>query len=195
MSVDLKRFQADVELLEKSIKKNVMLFYGSSTFAKWNVKDIKKYFPSETVVNNGFGGSVAEEALYYSDKLVFPFKPKILCYYEGDNDPYCGYTFTDAFCFTKTLLDKITDIPVYVLSVKYSSARFEKIGFYEKYNDLSRKYCRKKANAAYVDFNKNLLGKNGIQDKYFMNDRLHLNADGYAVLASALKEEMAKGIL
>ena len=188
MTIDIKRFEEDIKLLEKKDKKNCMLFYGSSTFTKWDITDIKRSFPLETIVNNGFGGSVAEEALYYSDRLVFPFRPKILCYYEGDNDAYCGYTPSKAFSFTKSLLDKITDIKIYVFSVKFSLSRIEKIDYYKEYNQLSWEYCLKRPNAYYIDFNKNLLKGSKIQNKYFMDDMLHLNSDGYAVVAKELKK-------
>ena len=38
------------------------------------------------VINRGFGGSTMPDANQYFDQTVGKYKPKLIVYYEGDND-------------------------------------------------------------------------------------------------------------
>ena len=82
------RFQKEVDSIvaaNKSVNKdNLILFTGSSSIRLW--KNLKASFPNHNVLNMGFGGSEMADLLYYSDKLIIPFKPKQIFIYEGDND-------------------------------------------------------------------------------------------------------------
>ena len=57
------------------------------------------------MLSTGFGGSTAEEALYYYHQLVLPAKPSILVYYEGDNDLASGYTPSEILALTHRLFE------------------------------------------------------------------------------------------
>src|SRR3954470_6470751 len=70
-------FEKDVVALEAAFKKNSVptggvLFYGSSSIRLW--KSMKEDFPGLNVLNHGFGGSTAPDALRYFDRLVVPVK-------------------------------------------------------------------------------------------------------------------------
>lgn len=64
--------------------KHAILFLGSSSFRKWT--DVQKAFPTYTIINRGFGGSTLPDAVRYLDKIVFPYQPRQILIYEGDND-------------------------------------------------------------------------------------------------------------
>ncbi|MEO7833720.1 MAG: G-D-S-L family lipolytic protein, partial [Ginsengibacter sp.] len=64
--------------------KHAILFLGSSSFRKW--EDVQKYFPGYKIINRGFGGSTFPDAIYYADEIIFPYEPKQVIIYEGDND-------------------------------------------------------------------------------------------------------------
>ena len=55
---------------------------------EWLTRQMAPY----RLYNRAFGGSTAEEALYYYPRLVRPAAPRALLYYEGDNDIPMGYT-------------------------------------------------------------------------------------------------------
>ena len=61
-----------------------IVFYGSSSIRMWETMD-KDLAPLE-VLNHGFGGSSLNDAIYYADRLVFPFNPKAVVIYSGTND-------------------------------------------------------------------------------------------------------------
>ena len=67
---------------------DAILFIGSSIFRQWtNVKEQMAPLP---VFNRAFGGSRTWEVLHYMDKIVLPYRPRIIVYYTGSNDVNAG---------------------------------------------------------------------------------------------------------
>ena len=67
-----------------------ILFVGSSSIRTW--KNIEQYFPGYDIVRRGVGGSHLEDIIYFSDRIVFPYRPRQIVLYEGDNDLKDGFT-------------------------------------------------------------------------------------------------------
>ena len=63
---------------------NAILFVGSSSFRKW--VDIATYFPNYTIINRGFGGSALPDVIRYEQDIIFPYHPKQIVIYCGEND-------------------------------------------------------------------------------------------------------------
>jgi hypothetical protein len=72
--------------------KNAILFIGSSSFTKWT--DVQDYFPGYTIVNRGFGGSTLLDQIRYADDIIFPYQPKQIAIYCGENDLASSDTVT-----------------------------------------------------------------------------------------------------
>jgi len=87
--VELNRLAEQVAALEEGLRASPpapggILFYGSSTMVLWREEDLlQRQMAPLPVLSTGFGGSTAEEALYYYQRLVLPARPSILVYYEG----------------------------------------------------------------------------------------------------------------
>src|SRR5829696_428711 len=64
--------------------RHAILFVGSSSFTNW--VDVKDYFPGHTIINRGFGGSSLPDVIYYADDIIFPYHPKEIIIYCGEND-------------------------------------------------------------------------------------------------------------
>ena len=63
---------------------------GSSIMKLWS--SIRKDLAPYKVTNHGFGGSRTWEMLYFVDKLVTDFKPRVVLVYCGSNDINSGET-------------------------------------------------------------------------------------------------------
>src|ERR1700709_1983633 len=63
---------------------NEILFVGSSSFNFW--KDVQDYFPGYPIINRGFGGSSLPDVIRYADDIIYPYKPKQVVIYCGEND-------------------------------------------------------------------------------------------------------------
>ena len=57
---------------------------GSSSIRFW--RTLKQDFPDRTVINRGFGGSTVWEVDHYFDRVVAPYKPKEIVFYDADHE-------------------------------------------------------------------------------------------------------------
>src|SRR5687767_10541698 len=108
--------------------KNSILFIGSSSFTMW--KDIKKSFPGYPVINRGFGGSSLPDLIRYVNDIVFPYQPKQIVIYCGENDLAASDTVTaqmvlDRFKTLFTIIrKKLPAVSVVYVSMKPSPSRY-----------------------------------------------------------------------
>src|SRR6476661_167550 len=78
---------------------HAILFVGSSSFTKWT--DVQDYFPGYTIINRGFGGSTLLDQIRYADDIIFPYQPKQIVIYCGENDLASSDTVTAALVFQR----------------------------------------------------------------------------------------------
>src|ERR1700744_5187873 len=71
---------------------NAILFVGSSSFRKWN--NVQNDFPGYTIINRGFGGSTFDDVIRYANEIIYPYRPKQVVIYCGDNDLAAGKKIT-----------------------------------------------------------------------------------------------------
>lgn len=64
--------------------KNAILFAGSSSFRLWH--NLKDDFRGSTIINRGFGGSSLTDVIRYTEEILFPYQPKQVVIYCGEND-------------------------------------------------------------------------------------------------------------
>ena len=173
--------------------KHAILFIGSSSFTKW--KDVQNYFPGYTIINRGFGGSTFLDATRYADDIIFPYQPRQIVIYEGDNDLASSDKITPDsvlnrfkklfFLIRKNLPEKTS---VVFISIKPSPSRQRLMSETAKANSLIKKYLKKKKNTSFVDVYHKMLNKDGTPDKdIFIEDELHMNAKGYAIWQKAIE--------
>src|SRR5690606_5852912 len=84
-----KPFDAEIQafLKQDSMEfppQNAILFVGSSSIRMW--KDIQNDFPDKPIINRGFGGSVLQDVILYAPQIIFPYKPRQVVIYVGEND-------------------------------------------------------------------------------------------------------------
>ena len=186
---DPTRFKEQVEKLKNieysfNADKKLVVFTGSSSIVRW--KTVQKDFPHYNVVNNGFGGSVFSDLIYYYDELILNFKPDILFIYEGDNDVARDKDINSVFKEAKDLRRRIKkDLPqtkVIFIAPKPCIANWSKKDNYIKLNKKIAKFCTKTNNTEFADVWSAMVDENGVvfQD-IFVEDGDHMNAKGYAI--------------
>ena len=93
--------------------KNAILLVGSSSFTRWT--DVQDYFPGYPIINRGFGGSTLPDVIRYADQVIYPYQPKEVLIYCGENDVAFSDTvtaqtvyqrFTQLFGMIRTKLPK-----------------------------------------------------------------------------------------
>ncbi len=177
--------------------KNAILFVGSSSFTKW--KDVQNYFPSYPIINRGFGGSTLLEVLMYAGNVIFPYNPKQIVVYCGENDLAASDSITAeqvAYRFI-TLFDMIRkvwkDKPIAFVSIKPSPSRDKIRPKVIEANKIIKAFLETKINTAYIDVYSKMITPDGNpMPDIFIEDRLHMNAKGYAIWQKVMEPYLLK---
>jgi lysophospholipase L1-like esterase len=181
------------EAADKSAKpaEGGILFYGSSSIRLW--KTLKDDFAGLSVLNRGFGGSTAPDALKYAERMVLPYKPSTVIFYEGDNDLGKGRTpeqlLADYQAFAKLVHSKLPNTKIVYLSVKPSPKRADLITTQQKANAMLETWIAqsKDSRLSFIDtFRPMLDGKGQVRAELFGPDKLHMNREGYKLWSSLL---------
>jgi lysophospholipase L1-like esterase len=184
-------FEKEVLALESAFKKNNaptggILFYGSSSIRLW--KGMKEDFPGMNVLNHGFGGSTAPDALRYFDRLVVPAKPSTIVFYEGDNDLKKGRTpeqfLGDVQSFVQKVESKLPNTKIIILSVKPSPSRADLMSTQKKVNSMIEGWVKqtKDPRVTFVNTFSSMLDAGGKpRVELFGPDKLHMNREGYKI--------------
>ena len=177
--------------------RHAILFIGSSSFRKWT--DMPQYFPHHTVINRGFGGSTLPDVIRYANYIIFPYAPKQIVIYCGDNDAASSAKITADSILNrfKTLYFLIrkhlpgTDI-TYV-SIKPSPSREQFFPVMQLANWEIQQFLKKQPHTAFVDVWHLMLDDQGQPVKsLFGPDMLHMNRTGYEIWAKAIKPDLIK---
>jgi lysophospholipase L1-like esterase len=170
---------------------NAILFTGSSSIRLWT--NLVADFPNRVVLNRGFGGSHMSDLLHYFDRVVVPYRPKLIVVYEGDNDLASGKTvdavFADYQEFVRRVQTQLPGTPVAFLAVKPSRARMKQIGLQRELNARLKAFAASDRGLSFVDTFTPILDDGGVaRAELFREDGLHLNERGYAIWARVVRE-------
>ncbi len=174
-----------------------ILFIGSSSFTKWT--DVQDCFPNYTIINRGFGGSCLTDLIHYVDDIVFPYHPKQVVIYCGENDFAYSDTITSSVVnsrFVKLfelIRNKLPDAKITFISIKPCPSRWNLKDKFIASNKFIRKFLRNLPNTSYVDVWDKMLDKKGKPlPGIFLEDHLHMNPTGYNIWQNAIKPQLVK---
>jgi len=162
-----------------------VLFVGSSSIRLWsNLESDFSALP--VVVKRGFGGSRMMDCTQHLHALVAPYKPHLVLVYAGDNDLAEGRTPEQVLqSFRKFVEGVRADLPktrIAYISIKPSPLRESLMPQIKQTNELIKAYTLTVNNADFIDVYSSMLDDKGQpRTELFREDKLHLNADGYAL--------------
>jgi lysophospholipase L1-like esterase len=179
---DIAAFEAQDR--EKPPQPGGVLFVGSSSIRLWKTLDAD--FPGIPTVNRGFGGSQISDCVFFFDRLVLPHRPKLVVFYCGGNDLAAGKkpeaVAADFRAFTAKLHAALPDARLIVNSIKITPSRWHLREPTAFANVLLAAHCAGDPRRTFLDLNPAVLTPDGQpREDLYVNDRLHLNAAGYAV--------------
>lgn len=173
------------------------LFIGSSSFTMW--KDAQDYFPKHKILNRAFGGSTLLDMIRFRYDVLFPYQPKQIVLYCGENDFASSDTVTVAMVvqrfttFYSLLRARYPKTPFLYVSMKPSPSRVHLLEKYKEANGQIEAFLRNEKKAAYADVYSKMLKEDGSpMDDIFLQDRLHMNAKGYAIWKKILEPLLKK---
>lgn len=174
-----------------------ILFTGSSSFTLW--KDVQRYFPAYPVINRGFGGSTLQDMIRYENDIIFPYQPKQIVIYCGENDIANDSTVTGKMVFERfrqlfaDIRTTFPGVPVIYVSMKPSPSRWHMRERVMEGNKRIRKFLRKQKHAVFISVWKEMLGADGEpKAELFVEDKLHMNAKGYAIWQKLIEPYLLK---
>ncbi|MBN2296794.1 MAG: hypothetical protein JXM70_30490 [Pirellulales bacterium] len=162
-------------------QKEGILFIGSSSIRMW---DLDKSFPKLPVINRGFGGSHIADSIHFADRIIFPYRPKTIVLYAGDNDLAAGKSVATVVAdyrrFVKTVQAKLPRTRILFVAIKPSIARWKLIDKIRAANKQIQAETEKDKRLLFVDIDAPMIGPDGKpKADLFKKDGLHLNAKGY----------------
>jgi hypothetical protein len=171
-----------------------ILFIGSSNIRKW---PITAAFPELPIINQGFGGSQAPDCLFFFDKLVTPFHPKTVIFHAGGNDLAAGRSpaqiAADVETFIKKVHSELPEAKIIYIGLFPAPSRWELMDKYHETTRLITHFTRSDRKVTFLDPAKPILSAGGeIRPELYESDRLHLNADGYAILSKWIAPSLKK---
>lgn len=179
---------------KNSYPRDAVLFVGSSSIVRWSTAEA---FPRLPVINRGFGGSQASDALHWVEEAVLKYDPAVVVYYEGDNDVAAGkkarQIFEDMRAFAQAVLAHDPATHIVFLSVKPSLLRWNAWPEMQATNDLLRQFTLERPNLHFVDVATPMLGADGRpMPNLFVQDGLHMTRDGYDIWNRAVGPVLAR---
>jgi len=177
--------------------KHAILFVGSSSFTKWI--DVQDYFPGYPIINRGFGGSTLPDVIRYADDIIFPYQPRQVVIYCGENDLASSDTVSAATVIERVKIlfgmirKKLGGVPVLFVSLKPSPSRSRLFPKMKTVNEQVKTFLLKDKHAAFADVYSRMLDADGQPMKdIFLADSLHMNAKGYTIWQKVLKPLLLK---
>ncbi len=174
-----------------------ILFIGSSSFTFW--KDVADYFPKHKIINRGFGGSKLVDLIRYRYEVIYPYQPKQIVIYCGEND-FVGPDSITANIVTKRfktlfrlIRSKYPATPLAYVSMKPSPSRQRFLEEYKEANSKIALFLKNQKNTAFIDVYSKMLKPDGSpMDDIFLKDKLHMNAKGYKIWQQAMQPYLKK---
>ncbi|HSZ59342.1 MAG TPA: SGNH/GDSL hydrolase family protein [Tepidisphaeraceae bacterium] len=170
-----------------------ILFVGASGIRMW--KTLAHDFPDEKVINRGFGGSEMADSVYYADRIVIPYKPRLIVIQAGGNDinnhKSPEQVLADFEAFVEKVRATLPDVRIAYLGMNPSPSRWAQRERQQKGNQLIKQYVAAEKNLDFIEFWDVLLGPDGKpREDLFIADRLHNNAAGYQIRADVVRRHL-----
>ena len=195
-------FEKDIRAFEESDAKqappkDAILFIGSSSIRLW--KSLEADFPHLKVINRGFGGSQIADSVRYADRIVVPYRPKLIVFYAGGNDVAAGKSpnqvLADFQAFVAKVRSALPGTKVLFVSIRPSVARRHLQGREWLTNKLVRDFTDADPTSEYVDVVPVLSTPDGApRPELLVADELHLNENGYRAWTKVIRPRVEQAL-
>jgi lysophospholipase L1-like esterase len=175
--------------------KSALLFIGSSTIRLWQT--LAQDFPGHRVINRGFGGSEIVDSTHFAERVIFPYKPRMVFLRAGGNDLNAGKSPEQVFADFKEFVAKVhAELPkaeIVFISLSPSIARWKQADKEKDLNIMIKEFTKRARHLKYLETYPMTLGPDGQpRPELFVEDKLHFNAEGYKLLAERVRPLLPK---
>lgn len=174
---------------------DAILFIGSSSIRRWT--DVGTDMAPRKTINRGYGGAKFSDLAVYIDRIVNPHQFKALVIFVGNDivgnaDDKSPAEVARLF---KYIVDQVRKThatqPIFLIAITPTPSRFKAWPEIRQANAELAKVCESDKSLHFIPTEKYYLDESGKPiDKYFVEDKLHQNRDGYQVWARIVKEHL-----
>ena len=192
------RFEREIRAFEVADKlnpppKGAILFIGASSTRLW--KTLDRDFSEYTVINRGFGGSQLADSVYFADRIVIPYQPKLIILQSGGNDINAGKSpeqvLADFKAFVTKVRKELPETRIAFTSLSPAPVRWSQAKKQIKTNQLVSEYIKSAENLDFIELWDQFLGPDGKpREDLFVPDRLHNNTKGYTIRAQVVRPHL-----
>ncbi|MDX2040887.1 MAG: GDSL-type esterase/lipase family protein [Acidobacteriota bacterium] len=192
---DPRRYEKDIEAFLAADKtsppqKGQILFVGSSIFRLW--KNLNAQMTPLPVFNRAFGGSRTADILYYMDKVVLPYEPKIIVYYCGSNDVNADVQpekiAANFIEFAQRVHAKLPETKIFYVSINRAPQKMDRWAWVDDANRRIKEFCEKDKTLGFIDVNPALFDKDGKpRMELYLPDKLHFLEPAYDEFTKIIK--------
>jgi lysophospholipase L1-like esterase len=170
--------------------KEGILFIGSSIFRQWT--HLQEQMAPLPVFNRAFGGSRTADVLYHMDKIVLPYKPRIIVYYCGSNDINGGEPAKAIFERTREFCERVhAELPatrILYVSINRAPQKQNRWDVVDSTNALVKQYCSTVDYLVFIDVNPVLFDREGKpRTELYQSDLLHFKDQAYIEFTGVIK--------
>jgi lysophospholipase L1-like esterase len=194
MQADPKKWEKEIAAFEAADRRRFprlggIVFVGSSTIRMW--KSLEQDFPGYGTVNRGFGGSQLPDSTYFAPRVLAPYQPRQIVLFAGTNDinakrtpRQVAYDFSDFVVTVRQLLPRTR---ISYIELTSSPSRWAQRDAVVETNAIIKRLCQRNG-VDFIPVREKLFGpSHEPRPELFLTDKLHLNADGYKILADAVR--------
>lgn len=199
---EVKAWESEIEKFEqldiaKSYPSDAIMFAGSSSIRLWSTlgKDMLPY----NVIQRGYGGAKLSDFAVYADRILYPHKCRAIVLFiandiSGSNSDKSPLEVSQLFRKTLHIIRRqFRETPVIWVSVTPTPLRWHIWPEIKEAGETISEICENQRNTYYLDTEKYFTNEKGLpRADLFLDDRLHLNAEGYKVWSGLIKKELDK---
>jgi lysophospholipase L1-like esterase len=190
-----RRFEKEVRTYEAADKiasppPGSILLAGDSQFYRW--KTVHDDLPGYTIVNRGIDSFTTADLVYFAERLVIPYKPRMIVLHVGGNDVNNGRTpeqvLADFRSFVAKVRPALPTVPIAFSSITPGPGRWSQAGQRKQTNLLVKKYIATQPHLLFIDLWDAMLTPDGQpREDLWVADRIHPNHEGYMVRVRIMK--------
>jgi lysophospholipase L1-like esterase len=183
------RFEPNVRAYEETDRadpppKGAILLAGDSQFYRW--KTLHEDLPGYTIVNRGIDSFQTSDLVYFVDRIVLPYRPRLIVLHVGGNDVNTGKSpeqiLEDFKSFVARVRAKLPTVPIAFSSITPGPGRWNQAAQRKAANLAVKNYIATQEHLAFIDLWDAMLTADGQpREDLWVADRIHPNHEGYLI--------------
>jgi lysophospholipase L1-like esterase len=190
----VNRFEKNVAAYEAADKAspppaNPILLVGDSQFYRW--KTLAEDLPGYTIVNRGIDSFTMTDVVFFVNRIVLPYKPRMIVVHAGGNDVNNGRSpqqvLGDFQSLVRAVRVSMPRVPIVFSSVTPGPGRWNQAAVRTETNRLIKEYTQSQPNLVFLDLWTPMLTADGQpREDLWVEDRIHPNHTGYQLRAKLM---------